>query len=205
MNLLGVDFDSNFTTLPHLHKLACAAKTRAALISSFSMPPHVLSKFANGLLMGKILSACPVTIPVQLHSDDKSFISVTEDINKAIKATARTITKTKLSDKIRSEDTLRKANLKCLNEAVASITAITVWKSKQSMDPLGKCLFQKRPNLRATRSATSKEIRPLVPGYPNLAANIMTRVWNDIPELQNASTLGAARTISRNWAKKIPR
>ena len=59
MSLLGVDFDSNVSTTPYLHKLACAAKTRAALISrlSFSMPPHVLQTFANGLLMGKVLSA----------------------------------------------------------------------------------------------------------------------------------------------------
>ena len=64
--------------------------------------------------MGKILAACPVTIPVRLDKDDKYSITVTEEINKAIKATARSITKTKLSDKNRSEDTLRKANLKCL-------------------------------------------------------------------------------------------
>ena len=91
------------------------------------MPPHVLTIFANGLLMGKVLSACPVTIPLRLNCDDRSCISATEEINKAIKASARTITKTKISDKIRSELVLQKAKLKCLNEAVASITAITVW------------------------------------------------------------------------------
>ena len=155
--------------------------------------------------MGKILSACPVTIPVRLHSDDKSFISVTEDINKAIKATARTITKTKLSDKIRSEDILHKANLKCLNEAVASIMALTVWKSKQSMDPLGYCLFQENPSIKSTRSKSSKEIRPPVPGYPTMAANVMARVWNSVPGLENASSVGAAKALSRKWAKSIPK
>ena len=154
--------------------------------------------------MGKILAACPLTIPVRLNHDDRSSITITEEINKSIKATARTITKTKLSDKIRSEDVLQKANLKCLNEAVASITTITVWKAKQSMNPLGHCPFQERPSLRSTRSTTSKEIRPTVPGYPNLASNIMARVWNTIPELQNTPTLGAAIAISRKWAKGIP-
>jgi hypothetical protein len=155
--------------------------------------------------MGKVLAACPVTIPIRLNCDDRSCIGVTEEINKAIKSTARTITKTKLSDKIRSEDVLRKANLKCLNEAAASITAVTVWKSRQSMDQLGQCLFQKQSNLKSTRSATSNEIRPPVPGYPALAANIMARVWNNVPKLHNASTLAAARQISRTWAKEIPR
>ena len=207
LHLLGVDFDSNFTTTPYLHKLARASKTRAALISrlSSSMPPHVLATFANGLLMGKILAACPVTIPVRLNSDDKCSAGVTEEINKAIKATARTITKTKLSDKVCSEDVLQRANLKCLNEAVASIVAVTVWKARQSMNAIGHCLFQDKQSLRSTRSATSKEIRPPVPGYSNLASNIMARVWNSIPKLQSASTLGSAKTIARKWAKGIPR
>ena len=209
LNLLGVDFDTNFTTLPFLHKLARAAKTRSSLIYrlSFSMPPHLLSIFANGLLMGKILAACPLTIPARLNHDDKCFISVTDDINKAIKATARTITRTKLSDKVRSEVVVHKANMRCLNEAVASITAVTVWKSRQSMDPLGRCLFpEKETNTeRKLRSQSCQEIRPPVPGYPNLATNIMAKIWNSVPDLRNASTIGTAKSISRKWAKTIPR
>ena len=207
INLLGVDFDSNFSTKPFLNNLARAAKSRAALIHrlSFVMPPHLLTSFAHGILMGKILNACPVTIPIRLHDDDRMCIGVTEEINKAIKATARTITKTKLSDKIRSEDILRKANLKCLNEAVASITAVTVWKSKQSMNPLGLRLFKEHHRSRSTRSTASNEIRPPVPGYPMLATNIMASVWNDIPELQSASTLAAAKTAASKWSKGLPK
>ena len=189
INVLGVDFDSNFTTKPYLHKLARAANTRAALISrlSYSMPPNLLITFTHGLLMGKILSACPITIPIRLNDDDRSSIGVTEEINKAIKFAARSITKTKLSDKIRSEVTLQKANLMCLNEAVASIMATTVWKSKQTMNPLGQCLFKERTNLRLTRATDSKDIPLPVPGYQSLASNLMARVWNDIPELQSAT------------------
>ena len=207
INLLGVDFDSNFSTAPYLHKLARSANTRAALIHrlSFSMPPHLLTMFANGLLMGKILSASPVTIPVRLNSDDRSCIVVTEEINRSIKSTARTITRTKLSDKVRSEDVLKKANLKCLNECVASITAVTVWKAKQSMNPLGKRLFKERTSNRYTWSETSKQIRPPVPGFPNLVSNIMVEIWNTVPELQSALTLSAAKEISRKWARGIPR
>ena len=155
INLLGVNFDSNFSTLPYLNKLAREASTRASIIYrlSFSMTPHLLRTFANGLLMGKTLAACPVTIPIRLTDEDRSCIGVTDEINKAIKATVLSINKTKLSDKNRSEDTLRKANLKCLNEAVASVTATTIWKSKQSMNPIGQCLFKERQISRVTRSA----------------------------------------------------
>ena len=213
INLLGIDFDSTLSTIPYLHHLAREAKSRAALIHrlSFVMPPHLLKIIANGIVMGKILTACPVTIPVKVNHDDNmyGYIGVTEDIDKSIKATARSITKTKLCDKIRSEVVLNKANLKSLNEAVASITAITVWKSKQSMNPLGKCLF-KEPNTQGSRtvqlrSDTSTDIRPPVPGYPMLPSNIMTSVWNSVPDLQSATTLAAAKRATYKWAKGLPK
>ena len=160
---------------------------------------------ANGLLMSKILSGCLVTIPVRLNNEDRSFINATEEINKAIKKTARTITKTKLADKIHSETILHKAHLKCLNEAVASITAVTVWKSKESMNPLGQCLFQERPCIRSTRSTTSDEIQPPFPGYQTLSTNIMARIWNSVPGIKNASSISAAKAISKKWAKSVPR
>lgn len=177
----------------------------------FSMPPHLLTTLANGLLMGKILAFSPVNIPIRLSMDDhyQNYTGVTEDINKAIKATARTITKSKLSDKIRSEVLLQKSGLKCLNEAVASTTAVTVWKAKTFMDPLGQRIFREKSNLQCTRSVTThnttKDIGLPVPGYPALSTNIMARIWNTVPGLQNASTLGAAKSLAKKWAKEIPR
>merc|ERR1740129_1222945 len=88
---------------------------------------------------------------------------------------------------------LQKAGLKCLNEAVASMTAVSVWKSKTVMDPLGKRIFNQKTRLQCTRSGTSKEICLPVPGYPTLSTNIMARIWNAVPGLQHASTLGAAK------------
>ena len=88
----------------------------------------------------------------------------------------------------------------CINHVVA-----TVWKSKQSMDPLGQRLFRERTCVLKLRSTTSNETPQPVPGYPKLASNLMARIWNDIPELQNATTLSAARVISKKWAKGVPR
>ena len=213
LKLLGIEFDRNFSTTPSLKKLATAANTRASMIYrlGFSMPPHLLTTLANGLLMGKILAFSPVNIPTRLNMDDhyQNYIGVTEDINKAIKATARTITKSKLSDKIRSEVLLQKSGLKCLNEAVASTTAVTVWKAKTFMDPLGQRIFREKSNLQCTRSVTThnttKDIGLPVPGYPTLSTNIMARIWNTVPGLQHASTLGAAKSLAKKWAKDIPR
>jgi hypothetical protein len=99
----------------------------------------------------------------------QGYIGVTEDIEKAIKATARTITKSRLSDKIRSEVLLQKAGLKCIKEAVASVTAVTVWKSKTLMDPLGQRIFREKSSLQCTRSITSKDmswLSQVIPPYP---------------------------------------
>ena len=73
------------------------------------------------------------------------------------------------------------------------------------MNPLGQCLFQEKACLKTTRSENSTNIRPPVPGYQTLASNVMARVWNSVSGLHTASTLGAAKEISRKWAKDIPR
>ena len=73
------------------------------------------------------------------------------------------------------------------------------------MNPLGHCLFQERPNLRTTRSVSSTKIQQPVPGYPLLGTNLMARVWNAIPELQKTSSLASAKSISRKWARSVPR
>ena len=67
------------------------------------MPNCFLKTLSHGILMGKILSALAVVIPLKTHSQDKPFQSVLsrlEDINKAIKCSARTNTKTLLTDKV---------------------------------------------------------------------------------------------------------
>ena len=90
-----------------------------------------------------------------------------------------------------------------------STTAVTVWKAKTFMDPLGQRIFREKSNLQCTRSVTThnttKDIGLPVPGYPALSTNIMARIWNTVPGLQNASTLGAAKSLAKKWAKEIPR
>ena len=62
--------------------------------------------------MGKILAAAPAAIPICIDSNDKPYLAgILDEIDKAIRATARTITRTKLTDKVRSEVILSKAGL----------------------------------------------------------------------------------------------
>ena len=103
ISLLGLEYDENFSTAPYLKKLACKANTRAALIKrlSYGMPNCVLKPLANGLLMGKILAAAPAAIPIRLSTNDKPYLSgILTEIDKSIRATARTITHSKSKSSI---------------------------------------------------------------------------------------------------------
>ena len=88
--LLGIDYDTNFSTAPYLQKLATEAKTRAAVIYrlSFGIPNYLLKILANGLLIGKIAAAAPAAIPFKIAFDDKAANLATDKINRAIKSVA---------------------------------------------------------------------------------------------------------------------
>ena len=215
LNLLGVAYDSNFTTSPYLKKLAIEAKTRATIIKrlSYNVPPHLLRTFTNGLLVGKIMAAAPATVPYRIihecipdysENQNKGTVTLTEQINLAVKSAARTITRTRLIDKIPSKSVLHKAGLKSVNEMAASASAIMVWKSRMSRNPLRKCLFpMQNTNLNSvnTRSSKSDKFQMPVPGYQTLAVNRMATTWNETPELRNSLTLGSAKSATIKWAK----
>ena len=159
--------------------------------------------------------AAPVAIPYQIkhectpdyrENQTTGAVTVTQQIDLAIKNAARTITRTKLSDKVNSKTVLNKAGLRSLNEMVATSSAVTAWKSKVHMDSLGQRLFPVQiinDDARITRSFTNDQIKTPVPGYNNLAVNLMAGAWNENPELRNSSTLGSAKTAAKNWAKAL--
>ena len=209
LNLLGITYDTNFTTSPYLRQLAIDSKTRSALIArlSYSVPPHLLKIFTNGLLIGKIMSAAPAAIPFRLSDNDKGANTLTNTINSAIKSAARTITQTRLSDKIRTNVILQKAGLRTLNEMVAYTSAMTIWKSKHCMDPLGSRIFaskmtQPTKNI-TTRSDTSTHAKNPVPGCSTLAINLLARTWNEAFKLQTPKNINAAKSAARKWARSL--
>ena len=195
ITLLGLEYDKNFSTAPYLRKLEHEANTRAALIKrlSFGMPNCLLKPLANGLLMGKILAAAPAAIPIRLSSNDKPYLSgILTEIDKSIRSTARTITHTRLKDKVRSETVLHKAVLRSLTQAVSETMAISIWKARKEMNPLGR-MFQNHVSERYKDNL----LKP-IPGYPEAASNKLAQLWNSM-NLSSATTLGSARSLARKW------
>ena len=78
-----------------------------------------------------------------------------------------------------------------------------VWKSYKAKDCLGRTLFPKRSISRTTRSINCLKATQPVPGNNTLAANLMARAWNSSTELQNVTTIGAAKSVARKWAKNL--
>ena len=146
------------------------------------------------------MAAAPAAIPCRICSSDTGAITVTDKIDLAIKSAARVITRTCLKDRLRTKTVLQRAGLHCLNEMVASASAVMVWKSKKCMNPLGSLLFPPKTenplSKMELRSSNSDNAKQPVPGYSTPAANILARIWNEAPKLQHASSVGAARLVA---------
>ena len=74
------------------------------------------------------------------------------------------------------------------------------------MDPLGSLLFPKsgvNPDRVSTRSINSCSAKLPVPGCMSLAANLLARLWNKSPEIQNAETLGAAKRAAKKLSQSL--
>ena len=120
------------------------------------MPACHLKPLANGILLGKVLSAAPAALPIMTHQLEKSFQSgLIKDINKSIKSTARTIIKTKLSDKVPTEIVLWKAGLPGLTQAASKCMASVIWKARKHMNPLGQ-IFETSKAAMETRASRNE-------------------------------------------------
>ena len=151
--------------------------------------------------MGKILAAAPAAIPIKLCSNDKPYLSgILTEIDKSIRATARSITRIGLKDKVRTETVLWKAGLRSLTEAVSETMACSIWKARKEMNPLGR-MFQNKVSVRFTRSTYSDKLCQPIPGYPEAASNKLAQAWNEM-NLSTAKTLGSARALARKWYKQ---
>ena len=119
------------------------------------------------------------------------------DIDKSIRATARTITQTKLKDKTRNEIVLWKAGLRSLTQAVSETMACSIWKALNEKNPLGLIYQNSVPTI-YTRSSNDSKLCLPIPGHPEAASNKLAQAWN-LMNLSSAKTLGSARALARIW------
>ena len=70
--------------------------------------------------------------------------------------------------------------------------AISIWKARKEMNPLGR-MFQNHVSERYKDNL----LKP-IPGYPEAASNKLAQLWNSM-NLSSATTLGSARSLARKW------
>ena len=144
--------------------------------------------------MGKILAAASAAIPIKTSNNDKLFQSgILEDIDKAIKSATRTITKTKLTDKVSSDIVLWKAGLPHLNEAVSKCMASLIWKARNQVNPLGK-IFETSKSSMNTRSSKNEKLSSYVPGHFEAASTNLAKLWNTL-DLKSARSITEAKLL----------
>ena len=138
------------------------------------------------------MAAALVAVPFRIDQGDKRDAKITEKIIYALKYTGGTITRIRLTDEIRSETVLQKADLWGLNEMVAIDSAMMVWKAKACMDPIGSILF-------ATKSSDQEKTISTM-SMQNLKAKIMPKIINDAHERINNNDVGVAKDYQwRVW------
>ena len=112
---------------------------------------------------------------------------------KAIKSAARTITKTKLTDKVSSDIVLWKAGLPHLNEAVSKCMASLIWKARNKVNPLGK-IFETSKSSMNTRSSKNEKLSSYVPGHIEAASTNLAKLWNTL-DLKSARSITEAKML----------
>ena len=147
------------------------------------------------------MAAAPPAIPFRMNQEDRGAIALTESIDSSIKSAPRTIARVSLKDTISFGIVLKKAGLKSLNEMVATIYCMEV---QNANGPTCEAPFSS-PNSEKTITTQSDndKARLPVPGYCNLAANLLARAWNEETNLRNSTSFSFAKLAASNWARSL--
>jgi hypothetical protein len=81
--------------------------------------------------------------------------------------------------------------------------ATLIWKTRKEMDPLG-FIFEKKLLVKNTRSKYNDKLCQPEPGHPELTANKMAQIWNNM-NLSNAKSIACTKTSALKWYQKNPK
>ena len=219
LELLGVKFDSKFSTSPHDAALAKSAHERAFLIAKIAhyIPRGTyLSQLAKGLLVGKVSYALAAVASPRLDPRATELPAACKPVQVAINDVARTILGKKREDHIKLPLLLHRAGLPSYNNMIIRAMAMEAWKAFHSDDGgcggrnlVGKLVFPKPrgtsadDSTRMTRAEMAGEVKITLRGENTFIVHAAT-IWNKNLELRSALTKGAAKTIASKIANTAP-
>ncbi len=210
LEVLGVKFDKQLTTNPHLSSLNVSARSMTAVANRLALhlPRNSLKSVMGALVRGKIGYACMVLTPRFNDADPSSMLMNQLQVNS--NNAARTIIGVKNRDKIRVEDLLEEASLPSLNRLVIYTIAIECWRALSLRDvhngplnPLGTLLSRSRSCSR-TRAANSGCLPPPAKHMVDSFIWWDYTCWNASPALRAAATMSAAKKAAHKLAMTAP-
>ena len=222
LDFLGLTVDSKLCI--DANGPAIAARHKAAVIGRLAchLPKgRYLSQLASGVLLGKIAYSAAAVSPVRLRESETATGS-TKAIQVAINKAARSVTGTRLLDKLPTAELLTMSGLPSYNRLVVRSAALEAWKAFMSNDgpdgtrnPLGTLLFGDSGHMdgedkatimpnRPTRATTSGCIQPPLPMAAPSMAHSIYRIWNACAPLRAARTLTEAKKAAADLASSAP-
>ena len=210
LEILGVEFDRKFSLTPHNNNVAREMRKRASLI--VRLAKHLprgkyLRELALGLSVGMVSHALAAVAAPRL-SPENVVCPAYSSIQVSLNDIARTILGKKRTDHVRVQRLLDKAGMPSANELIIRTICLEAWKAFGSTDggdgqrnPIGSILFASW-DTRPLRSSAAGEVRVPLRGE-NTFVRHAAEIWNKLPDLRDASTLGAARKVARIFSRNI--
>eukprot|EP00095_Tigriopus_kingsejongensis_P001523 maker-scaffold220_size252247-snap-gene-1.24 protein:Tk01523 transcript:maker-scaffold220_size252247-snap-gene-1.24-mRNA-1 annotation:"conserved hypothetical protein" len=182
IELLGVRFDTKFSTAPHDTNVATVARQRAGLIARLA---HHLSRgkylrqLARGLFIGTVGYAVAAAVPPRLNDWEASPSSAHKAVQVALNDLARTTTGKSRQDHVQIADLLHLAGIELAVRASVMETWVAFWSSdgkSGGRNPLGKLIFPLAPDASAGQTTTqSKSAGIVMPPLDQKADTLSTR------------------------------
>jgi hypothetical protein len=212
--LLGVKFDSKFSTAPHDDAVAAKARQRSwyvARLANFIPKGPLLKILADDLVMGYLSHAlAAVAAPRLGRRDDPQKKTKWSTTQIAINDSARTIVGAKRSNCLSVHGLLARAKVDFVNAHIVQAVETETWTAFHSSDgdgrernPLGVAMFGcsqvDTDGGRSSRAKTAGEVPVNLRGSDCLVQH-GAHLWN----LRRAETRGKAKSVARKLAAAAP-
>ena len=184
---------------------------------------NYLRRLAHGIVLSKASYAAASTIRPRLTNQDRPHSAAIKAAQISINDTARSLTGHTRRDHIDTALLLDEAGIPSINRIAVRSVAIEAWKAYHSVDHsanrnlLGLLTFGKANDdyhhhdisqqdplpQRILRSQCDGLVPVTLRGHDTFAC-YATKMWNEVKELREATSLAEATSVAKKMAKKAP-
>ena len=210
LEMLGITYDSYLSSSPHLEKQVAAGKAIRGTIRRLSLHlPRgpVLKMVAGALVTGKLSYGAAATLTPRWKEEDTKRGAIHE-LQVLINDVARSLLGRRRSDRISTEELLKKSGLPSLNHFAVRSIAVEAWKAMSGInspyDPLQGLLGEAGSGSSRTRAAAAGHLPPPLQKAAQTFIWEAHKIWNNHRALREAKSLVAAKKVAKDMTALIP-